>query len=542
MAQQTGPVLGDVIAALDTAVHWTETDAGEQPRVGRVAILDADDLASGTSMPTDLALLVGVDAASVRTWLSEPGEQKPAAVLTKAFGRADEARDLVADSGVALVGLDVRARWDRVLASVQATVDRAHQEALVPAGFGAPVDVDLTGLVGLVAQGTGGLVSIEDATSARVLAYSPSNGAADDLRVQTILGREGPTVYLALLREWGVFDAIRKGGEVVDVPEHPEQAMRRRLVVGVHSGAGRHLGSIWVQEGAAPLSVDAAEVLRGAAAVAARILTREMQAPSTEMQIVERLLGEHGGIDASSAGAYLRWPTDDAVAVVGVAAAGESIAGHSDEMASVGGSLRLHASAFAPSALTAVIGERAYLLMPAAAVEPVTRWARGLVARFDGDPSLQGSQLHAAVVHPVGGLAGVAGARDEVDRVLSATSMPRGDRVTTLAQARTAVLLGEIVDAIVDRDELVDPRVAALGAYDAVHASQLVPSLQAYLDAHGNVRDAARRLDIHPNTLRYRIDRAQQMSGLRLDDPADRLLTALQLAAGFAARGGGRDR
>ena len=69
-----------------------------------------------------------------------------------------------------------------------------------------------------------------------------------------------------------------------------------------------------------------------------------------------------------------------------------------------------------------------------------------------------------------------------------------------------------------------------LRAYDEEHAGSLVASLRAYLAALGNVRDAARALDIHTNTLRYRLERAQQITGLRLDDPQDRLLTALQLA------------
>lgn len=294
--------------------------------------------------------------------------------------------------------------------------------------------------------------------------------------------------------------------------------MRRRLVIGVHGGGGRHLGSIWVQEGARELSDESAEVLTGAAAVASRILTRELESPSAEAQLLQRLFGEHGGIDASSAGAYLRWPVDEQSVVVG-------LGGLDDEgTAALAGPLRLHASAFAASALTSVIGDRAYILLPASSVEPIARWAGTLVGRFD-------DRLRAGVVFPVDGLAAVASARVEVDRVVAATlASPDGARVTTLAQARTAVLLGEILDVLRGRDNLVDPRIADLVAYDADHSSALVESVRAFLDAHGNVRDAAAAVGVHANTLRYRIDRAQQVSGLRFDDPADRLLTSIQLA------------
>lgn len=529
MSEADGAQLGELIDALDTAIDWAVL-ASDETVVADVSLIDADDVAAGAQASTDLVVLVGLDADGVRAWLSRVGAgRRPLAILTKAFAGPEQAQSVVDDAGVAVVGVHARARWDRILGLVQADLHRGRESAGHVGDPEAPADVDLIGLVGLVARGTGGLVSIEDATSARVLAYSPSNGEADDLRVQTILGREGPPTYLALLRTWGVFDAIRRGGEVVDVPADDEHAMRRRLVIGVHSGAGRHLGSIWVQEGAAPLAADSADVLTGAASVASRILTRQMAAPSAEGQLLQRVFGEHGGVDASSAGAYLGWSTDETAAVVGIAAEAGSGAS-ADAIAAVGGALRLHASAYAASALTTVIGDRSYILLPAVDVAPITRWAGLLVARFDGDPALGGARLHATVVFPVDGLAEVARARAEVDRVFSATKAGGADRVTTLAKARTAVLLGEILDVVAERDELVDPRIRAIVDYDADRGAHLEESVRAYLDAHGNVRDAAARIDVHPNTLRYRIDRAGRVSGLNLEDPAERLLSALQLA------------
>lgn len=520
--------LSDVVDSLDTAVDWSVT--GDVPvSVADVSMIDADDIVAGAAATTDLVVLIGVDADQAGDWLAQHPDDRPRAVLTKAFAGPVHARRLVDDYGVCVVGVHARARWDRILGIVQADLHRGRESVAHPGDPETPVDVDLVGLVALVARGTGGLVSIEDATSARVLAYSPSNGEADDLRVQTILGREGPPTYLALLRRWGVFDAIRRGGEVVDVPADADHAMRRRLVVGVHSASGRHLGSIWVQEGTAELATDSADVLTGAASVASRILTRAMQAPSAEAQLLQRLFGEHGGVDASSAGAYLGWAVGERAAVIGIAAQGGTLSS-TDAIGAVGGALRLHASAYASSALTTVIGDRVYILIPATEVDPITRWVGSLVARFDGDPVVSGAVLHATVVFPVDGLAEVARARSEADRVFSATRSHRTDRVTTLAKARTAVLLGEILEVIAEHDDLVDPRVTAVVEYDAERTAHLEESVRAYLDAHGNVRDAAVRIGVHPNTLRYRIDRARQVSGLNLDDPAERLLSALQLA------------
>ena len=51
----------------------------------------------------------------------------------------------------------------------------------------------------------------------------------------------------------------------------------------------------------------------------------------------------------------------------------------------------------------------------------------------------------------------------------------------------------------------------------------------AWLDAMGDVRAAAQRLTVHPNTLRYRLRRATAVGGLQLDDPRSRLMHHLQL-------------
>ncbi len=77
------------------------------------------------------------------------------------------------------------------------------------------------------------MVSIEDEQS-HVLAYSASSDEADELRRLTILGRAGPPEHLEWIGQWGIFDALRAGGDVVRVSERPELGLRPRLAVGIH--------------------------------------------------------------------------------------------------------------------------------------------------------------------------------------------------------------------------------------------------------------------------------------------------------------------
>ncbi|MEV6278975.1 helix-turn-helix domain-containing protein [Nocardia sp. NPDC051832] len=388
-------------------------------------------------------------------------------------------------------------------------------------------ETDLFGLAQLVAQNAGGMVSIEDPES-HVLAYSASGEAADPLRIRSILGREGPRDYLRMLRDWGVFDRLHRTDDVIDVPAHPELTIKRRLAISIRQPsatpgvAPRLLGTIWLQQGDAPFETGAPDVLRGASAIAARIISRILDAPSTEALMVQRLFGVRGeGVDIPSVAGALNIPANGPAAVLGFAAGD----GLSDAVA---GLIRLHASAFRRDAVTMAHGARIYVLLPGFRSErAVTAWVRQVVERFDTDKSIA---LHAAIAIPVADLAAVAGARREVDRVLDspADSFPRG-RVTTLAESRTAVLLGEILDLLRTRPDLRDPRLDALFDYDRGHSANLRDSVEVYLREHGEVRSAARALRVHPNTLRYRIRRVEQLTGMSLADPADRLLLEVQL-------------
>ncbi|MFD4661851.1 helix-turn-helix domain-containing protein [Streptomyces halstedii] len=62
---------------------------------------------------------------------------------------------------------------------------------------------------------------------------------------------------------------------------------------------------------------------------------------------------------------------------------------------------------------------------------------------------------------------------------------------------------------------------------DLAAGGELVRTLGAYVDASGDVRRAAERLVLHPNTLRYRLRRARERHGVDLDDPDTRLLVTL---------------
>src|ERR687894_676861 len=108
---------------------------------------------------------------------------------------------------------------------------------------------------------------------------------------------------------------------------------------------------------------------------------------------------------------------------------------------------------------------------------------------------------------------GVPSSRREADRVLDA--MGETQDVAVFGEIRAEVLLTQTLGLLAANPDLRDPGVARLVAYDREHRTDLVGSVVAWLDAMGDVRAAAKRLTVHPNTLRYRVRRATAIAGLR---------------------------
>lgn len=524
-----------LVQALGSAVATVAAaPAGTGFPVASVALLEATDLVheAGDEQP-DLGVVVGATESELAGWLrrqlGRPSPSRARGVATKIDSSA--LGDAADRAGLALLKIHPQARIDVVLHTVRSLLSGAEVSGHAAGQDDATSDeTDLYGLAQTVAGLTGGLVSIED-ERAQLLAYSATDGAADELRMLSILGRVGPAAHLQQLRASGVYDRLQTARGAVEVPADERRGWRRRLVVGIRPIAdptplaGASLGTIWLQEGRRPLDPDAGAVMEGAAAVAARLIERVRSAPTRETQQIQRLLGlRGGGVDVPSLAAALSLPAGGPAALVGLGLrdTGQRWSAPAG-IAEIAAVARLHVSAYARESLVTATEDRIYVLIPRVRRAGLSGWLHGLLGRLS---RRTGVDLRAAVATPVPELAALGAARSDIDRVLD---RPGSEQVTTLAQSRTAVLLGEIADLVAGRDQLDDPRWQALVDDDATRNGALVASIEQYLDRFGDVRSAAEALHIHPNTLRYRIRRAEAVLGMRFDDPADRLLVQLQL-------------
>ena len=111
-----------------------------------------------------------------------------------------------------------------------------------------------------------------------------------------------------------------------------------------------------------------------------------------------------------------------------------------------------------------------------------------------------------------------ADAHRELRSLLEATqrlghTRPQVVLATELGVARL-VLSGSGTDCREFAEELLGP----LLRYDTETGSGLVPTLRRYLECGGQIRATARALDVHENTVRYRLARIGEVSAV---DPAD---------------------
>lgn len=90
----------------------------------------------------------------------------------------------------------------------------------------------------------------------------------------------------------------------------------------------------------------------------------------------------------------------------------------------------------------------------------------------------------------------------------------------------------ELLGAIRDRsllDRFVERVLGPLLGDDSRHPPVLMPTLEAWFQENANLALAAQRLNVHRNTLSYRLQRIEALTGCSFDDPHDRLNISIAL-------------
>jgi hypothetical protein len=299
----------------------------------------------------------------------------------------------------------------------------------------------------------------------------------------------------------------------------------RRLNHGGHAysvfdiGAASHCGWFLVVDDDhtqwPPQRRDVAEELVALIALEA---DRRLRRPQAEQDLIDSL--DSGGDPAgklAAAGVDDGWPLSVAVCS----------AGDSPELAAA-----VTDEAIAPSshpiAWAVVKNDVIAVLGPRDSFEDFVHQVRRRVRALS--PGLPDAAVSIGVSYPVNGADALVGALEEARHAERLAAARGDDAVAGPDELTSHVLLTSAVPPEVRRtfhDRVLGPLID----YDAQHHSDLVSTVEQFLECEGSWSKCADKLHLHVNTLRYRIERVERLTGRdlrRLSDRVD-LFLALRL-------------
>lgn len=462
----------------------------------------------------DLALLVGSDSPAAALALVNASAAAAGVVLRRSAAHDPSVVAACRELGATLLALADDATWSQALGLLRATLDQAGR-----AGEGEDPYADLFDLADRVGALLDAPVTVEDAQS-RVLAYSQGQHDVDPARTSTIVGRRVPRPVRDHFRARGVFRHLATSDEPILVPAG-EDGIRPRFVVPVRAG-GEWLGSMWaVLDG--PVGADQVEQVRVAAQVVALHLLRLRAHTELHHRVLTArlrgLLSGQPGIrpDALGPGPWR---------VVALFGPHDGLAPE-DQLATWSGTLRRRGWR---QPLLADLESTVHAVVTATGDGPGS-WA--WLARTCASESLRVDGLGALAGEAVELPEDLPHSRAQSAELLLLPDPPGQGTV----EEHWAALVGERARRAVPGPRLPTP-VGTLVEHDAAHRTAYVATLLAVLDHWGDPHRAAAGLGVHANTVRNRLTRLLEVSGLDLDDPDQRLAAWLECrrAGGTAQR------
>lgn len=434
---------------------------------------------------------------------------------TASPGVEREAVETAARHGVAVLLVDSAVAWSQVCGVVYGLVLEGRETEV---GRGPS---DLFALADAIATTVGGQVTVEDRLS-RVVAYSSLQQDADPARLDTILGRRVSEPVRRLFEERGVFRHLATSSEPLFVAPSPEHGLRGRMVAGVRAGR-ELLGSVWVACDE-PLTGRRLRALRDGAEAVALHLLRSRVSSDLERQVESELVIQllEGTPDAAPVCGKLGLPPETFRVV--------ALQAHADDERHAAVLLAYDRATtgfgWSRPGRSTLFGNTVYTVLPCGDdPAPARAWIAELVRDLPD---------HVTVAAGIGGVCEVTqlpAGRQEADECLALHVTRPGGEPVDYDAAWSEILLRRLRTAAESGRRPRRGPIVELARHDARHNTRYVPTLRAWLEAQGDLGAASAALDVHPNTVRYRMRRMGELVRLELDDPKTRLALVIALAA-----------
>ena len=390
--------------------------------------------------------------------------------------------------------------------------------------------MELQAFVDQLARAVKRPITLEDAAG-RLLAYSAHEEPVDAVRMETLLRKGASVTTLEVLRQRGVYQSIDASDGVAKVPPIPEIGFTGRSCVAIRV-ADRVLGYLWVLDSDSPLSRTALEALLRARQTLAQELSKLGSFLLMRQEQIDQLLGDMLGRERADSGYLDRrakafgWRPLSPMQVMVVRPAGTDAAQGTDPVGVLSRVEDLFVR-YAPSCLKGVMAGDVVAVLSGDEVRTSSELSAAIVARFDkgersvsvgvGTPCTDLSQLRRSYLQ--------ASAAISLGRRYAA-----GDRRYDYSTVAPYELLS-CLQSCRKAGSYCREQVERVIAYDGLKDGSLFETLEVFLDYYGHRKAAAEKLNIHPNTLDYRIRKAKEIMGLDLEDPNTRLVVHVWVKA-----------
>lgn len=525
------PSLGEVVELLGpVAMRLMHAPKGIDVPVGEPVIYDAalpSPLEAG-----DLVLAAGLTPGldAFRRMLEAAGREHVAGVAVHA-NESSTTFDYEAES-VALLEVAPGMPWGHLYSLLRSAIDsgrvasRAGEEGddVDRVGLG-----DLYGVMNAIAARAGGAALLDDADF-NVLAYSNLDHPIDDLRKQAVLRRRGPgKTWRRRFQSDGLHHRLREADDVVRVDGYPRT--RARLVMPVRAG-NELLGFLWLSEGTESFDEATAATLRDVAPLVALHLVRYR----ADLDVGQQLLAQaiRACLEGTGSPSLLA-PKLGTVPEADYRVAAFSLRSH-DQRASairqtwVRDLVALYFEAYQGSAACVATGDVVYVLVSQSAASNLPRIQRVCIDIAGYLQRERDLEVVCGIGSVVSHLKDAPRSRAEAEKVLLALASRRTESsVASIEQVHAQVFLDDLGMRSDLHGLMRWSKLGPLVEHDRVHGTFYVRSLEAFLDAHGDYARAAASVNVHTNTLRYRIGRLREIAQVDLDDPDERLVLGLQL-------------
>lgn len=374
-------------------------------------------------------------------------------------------------------------------------------------------------------------ITIEDANH-RLLAYSTHDERTDPARISTIIGRRVPEKVINQLWKEGTIPALLKTKEPIRVKNMEDIGLGHRVAISIWK-QDEVLGFIWALEIDRSLTNEDFTLLKNAAdAVKNKLLqlqTRKNKKEERTQEFFWKLLTRHLNSSREIMEHFRSLQiTPSKFFAVQVYKLPHNITTKEEQAISY----LLKTTQRVKILLYAIDCNQLILLAAADYFEnpipELDHFAKMFAAKLDDRFGIK--EIIPACSGIYEDYSKISTAYDEANAVLTVKDKFPKETKNIINYQKLGIY--QLFDLLLEKrrnEEYENYSLKKLHEYDQKHNSNLLETLESFLNFDDNINDAAKDLNVHANTLAYRLKRISEIGDINFKDPNQKMMLYLDL-------------